>query len=180
MKTYAEYYEDAYGSTQIDYEQIKRFIDSCPEGDIVEIGAGSGRLVPLYTEGRNYLFVEPSSDMLQILNKKILNKRNLKVIDSFAEKLPLSSESVAGVIFAFASLGEMRPILFALYECVRVLKPGGKIYILQNNPETFQTAAVGLNRAIKNKSEASVSAETIRAPEKGPYSFDVHFRNSAT
>lgn len=56
---------------------------------IIDIGAGFGRLTPIYEHRAKYITItDPSSSLLKAPRKKYKNRKNIKVIQSKIENLP--------------------------------------------------------------------------------------------
>ena len=100
-----------------------------PKAVIADIGAGTGKFsAMLAARGCNVIAVEPNADM----RSKLPVLPNLRVVDGTAEAtgLPDSSVDVVTCAQAFHWFdGEKFKA-----ECQRILKPGGRVIVLYNNP----------------------------------------------
>lgn len=177
-KSYAEIYESAYGNVKSDYEQIKNLLDRFPSGSILEIGAGAGRLLDLYLEypNLNFYLIEPSEEMREILKIK-LNKlaiENIQICGGMSFSLPFQSSFFDVVLFPFAGITEMSPLIFTLSEAHRVLKNDGIVYFNAMNPNKSSSLAIGIARSRMTNSKNSISAENFPVPTKGNFFYEVH------
>jgi len=96
---------------------------------IADIGAGTGKFCAmLCARGCDVIAVEPNADM----RSKLPVLPNLRVMDGTAEATGLPDHSVDAVTCAQAFHwfdGEKFKA-----ECLRILKPGGRIFVVYNNP----------------------------------------------
>jgi len=100
-----------------------------PKAVIADIGAGTGKFTSALAErGCNVIAVEPNADM----RSKLPVLPNLRVMDGSAEATGLPDNSVDAVTCAQAfhwfDGGKFK------LECQRILKPGGRVFVLYNNP----------------------------------------------
>ena len=96
---------------------------------IADIGAGTGKFsAMLAARGYDVIAVEPNADM----RSKLPVQPNLRVIDGAAEATGLPDQSVDAVTCAQAFHWFDAEKFKA--ECVRILKPGGRIFVVYNNP----------------------------------------------
>ena len=97
---------------------------------VADIGAGTGSYsVGLAQHGLQVLAVEPSRTMIEQGEQH----QNLEWIKGFAEKLPLASSSVDGVVSILAT-HHFKNLEEGLSEMVRVVKEGGPIVIFTADP----------------------------------------------
>lgn len=102
------------------------------KGDaVLDVGCGTGRLVPLLRKaiGNKGILVESdfSAEMLRIAKSKYF-ERNLFFIQSDAQKIPLK-ENTFDAIICFALFPHLPDKKRALEEFHRILKPKKSIYI---------------------------------------------------
>lgn len=168
--TYSKAFLAAFKGFERDLSHLQKFIRSCPDGAIVEMGAGFGRLLPL-VENRPAFFVEKDLEMLQILRAESAKYSNVTVIESSAQAIPLNSGSVSGAIFAANSLAEMQPLVFALSEASRLLKVDGLVDIAIQNPEFTGEAPASFRLAESEGSTYTCHIDTFPMNSLGPYSF---------
>ena len=103
-------------------EIFLKYIES--DDNVLEIGAGTGRLsVPISERGAKLTAVDTSQDMLNILKKKLNNIETYVVVD---EKLPFESNSFDKIV-ACDVMVHFEDWTKFLKEHTRVCKPGGLI-----------------------------------------------------
>ncbi|MDF2947512.1 MAG: type 11 methyltransferase [Bacillales bacterium] len=101
-------------------------------GKVLEIGSGTGINFPLYTKCDEVIALEPNSHMIE---NSIVRKNNarvpIKIIQSKAEKLdfPDSYFDTVVITLVLCSVNDMEQVI---NECKRVLKPNGKLLILEH------------------------------------------------
>jgi ubiquinone/menaquinone biosynthesis C-methylase UbiE len=102
------------------------------EGEVLEVGAGTGLNLPHYERAERVLTVEPDPSMARRLRKRADQARvPVDVIAGAGESLPFPDESfdTAVVTFVFCSVED--PAV-ALAELRRVLRSGGRLVILEH------------------------------------------------
>jgi ubiquinone/menaquinone biosynthesis C-methylase UbiE len=106
------------------------------DGDVLELGAGTGVNLDYYQQGNlsSLTLVEPDPFMRRRLARKLgqtsIAKRT-KILDSGAEVLPLGDASVDAVV-ATLVLCSVRDVARVLGEARRVLRPGGKLALIEH------------------------------------------------
>jgi ubiquinone/menaquinone biosynthesis C-methylase UbiE len=98
------------------------------QGDILEIGVGTGVNLPLYSEGTTVVAGDISRDMLARSTRRAASAR---LIQFNAQQLPFASERfdvVAGSL-VFCSIDNPQR---GLSEVKRVLRPGGRLILLEH------------------------------------------------
>jgi ubiquinone/menaquinone biosynthesis C-methylase UbiE len=105
-------------------------IDDLPEGDILEIGHGTGHLLlRLMRLDRNVVGIDPSTQMTRIATKRLRRTGyNPLVIRSEAQRLPLPKECFPVIISTFPSAFIFDPD--TLGEVYRVLQSEGVFVIV--------------------------------------------------
>jgi ubiquinone/menaquinone biosynthesis C-methylase UbiE len=99
------------------------------EGDVLEIGFGSGLNLPYYDTGkvRRIFGLEPSEGMRRKAQPNVdTSGLDVEFIDLPGETIPLESKTVDTVLVTF-TLCSIDEALVALEGMRRVLKPGGKL-----------------------------------------------------
>lgn len=101
-------------------------------GEVLEVAVGTGRNFAYYPEGAHLTGVELSPAMLEIAHKRAAElgvEVDLRVGD--AQCLPFPNESFDTVVFTLAlcTIPDERK---ALCEAHRVLKPGGRLLLLEH------------------------------------------------
>lgn len=125
---------DALASVEPIHPEILRAI-RVPDGTVVDIGAGSGRLTRfLARSASNVVAVEPSAGLCQLLRARL---PAVRVVRAWAEALPLRSRSIDMT----AACGTLGPDARVLSELKRVTRPGGEILLISpEQPEWFEAA----------------------------------------
>jgi ubiquinone/menaquinone biosynthesis C-methylase UbiE len=102
------------------------------EGDVVEIGSGTGASLPHYERAARVVAVEPDESMASRLPARIAEASvPIEVVNGHAEELPFTDESFDAAVFAFVLCSVEDPGR-ALAEARRVLKPNGKLVLLEH------------------------------------------------
>lgn len=104
------------------------------QGDVLEIGAGTGANLNFYPESvGGVILSEPDDAMRAQLKQKIAQfpQLNIELINDAAEVLSLADETVDVVVVALVCCSVQNP-LQSLAEIYRVLKPGGKFIFLEH------------------------------------------------
>lgn len=122
FEKYPKKYEDWFENNQFAYQSellaIKKLMPTNGEG--IEIGVGSGRFAePLGIK----LAVEPSPMM-----REIAEKREIKVIDAVAEKLPFDDKQFDFALMV-TTICFLDDIETAFKEAHRILEPSGSLII---------------------------------------------------
>ncbi|MFH0883239.1 MAG: ubiquinone/menaquinone biosynthesis methyltransferase [bacterium] len=101
----------------------------------LDIATGSG---PLMVEGlrrqpgSRWIGLDPSRELLRLARKR-KTLRNELLILGVGEKLPLPDQSVHGITIAYGLRNFADPVA-GVGEMARVLRPGGKVFILEFHP----------------------------------------------
>jgi SAM-dependent methyltransferase len=106
------------------------------QGDVVEIGAGTGANLEHYGDLNSLLCIEPDQAMRKRLEKRAetLNlKFDVKVVDTtFGDEVtPLMAGSVDAVVSTLV-LCSVSNLVGALHEIRRVLRPGGSLVVIEH------------------------------------------------
>lgn len=110
---------------------IAELLDSLPEGPIADICSGTLDLTEMLKRQaptRPVMALDFSLPMLSAGRHKVRGQVQIAVAD--AMRLPLGDNSVAGVICGFGVRNIADPKR-AMIECLRTLKPGGNMVILE-------------------------------------------------
>lgn len=107
---------------------------------LLDLGGGTGELANYLPQNLEVTVADPSQAMLEKLKEK---KFKIKVEYQQADgaDLPFADNSFDYLTISDA-LHHFRDVKKALAESKRVLKPGGKIYILEFDPKTFFTKVI--------------------------------------
>lgn len=101
------------------------------EGTIIDLAGGTGDIalgIQELVPGRDIVIVDASSGMLEMAAKR--SKGSLKLVHAQGESIPMESASASVVTLVFG-LRNMTGPSSALKECARILKPGGKLFLLE-------------------------------------------------
>jgi len=99
---------------------------------IIDVGSGTGDLIDLilHKEIINSIYsIDLNNEMLQC-GKKRFNNKNVYFVNADAENLPFKNDFFDKYIVSFC-LRNISNIKKALYEAIRILKPGGTFYCLE-------------------------------------------------
>ncbi|MBI4861451.1 MAG: class I SAM-dependent methyltransferase [Candidatus Riflebacteria bacterium] len=102
------------------------------QGEVLEIGPGTGPNLPYYTKDVRWTGVEPNVRMHGWLEGKAsrLGLR-FRVVESAAERLPAADSSVDAVVSTLV-LCTVRDPPGAVSEAMRVLRPGGRFICIEH------------------------------------------------
>jgi len=112
-------------------EQRRRLLSGL-EGDVVELGSGTGASLPYYERARRVVAVEPDAGMAKRLPARVAEaKVPVEVLTAQAEALPFPDASLDAVValFVLCSVEDQGAVLA---EARRVLRPGGKLVLLEH------------------------------------------------
>lgn len=124
-------------------EELENILKTAAQNEpkkLLDLGGGTGELAKYLPEALEITVADPSKAML----KKAKNKefaQNLKAVLADGADLPFADNSFDYLTISDA-LHHFREVEAALSEARRVLKPGGKIYILDFNPQTIFTKII--------------------------------------
>lgn len=108
--------------------RLFREINELPNGKLLEIGVGNGQHFSLYTT-HTITGIDTSSTMLRIAG--IYNKQHIELLEMNGESLSFRDESFDYVVLSHVIAVVDDPDK-VLTETCRVLKPGGKVFILNH------------------------------------------------
>jgi ubiquinone/menaquinone biosynthesis C-methylase UbiE len=105
---------------------------STAQGDVLEIGAGTGANLAHYPSAvRRLVLAEPDAGMRARLKRKLAERPDVTVIDATAESLPLPDRAFDVVVSTLVLCSVDSPGR-SLAEVWRVLKPGGRFLFLEH------------------------------------------------
>lgn len=135
VENYIKYRPD-YSFEVIDFFEKK--LQGTSSHIIADIGSGTGILTALFLKNKNtVLAVEPNEPMRKAAEQLLISYLNFISIDGTAEDTTLSNDSVdfivAGQAFHWFDKEKFRK------ECLRILKPNGKVLLLWNTRDNVKT-----------------------------------------
>ncbi|MBA2537553.1 MAG: methyltransferase domain-containing protein [Actinobacteria bacterium] len=102
------------------------------EGDVLEVGVGTGRNLPHYVRARRVVAIEPDSGMAKRLPERLAAaKIPVEVVSASAERLPFPDASFDAAVSTFVFCSVDDPAV-ALAEIHRVLRPGGRFILMEH------------------------------------------------
>ena len=123
------------------------------EGEVLEIGAGTGWNLPHYRAATRVVAVEPDAGMAKRLPEKLAQARvPVEVVTTQAESLPFPDASFDAVVSTFVLCSVEDPPR-VLAELRRVLRPAGRLVLLEHvrgtgRTERWQNRLTGLHRTL--------------------------------
>ena len=114
------------------FEGGREWVCSRANGEVLEIAAGTGRNLPFYRADANLTAVELSPAMLEIARRRaetLGREADLRVRD--AQDLPFPDAGFDAVVCTLGLCTIPSPEL-AVREAARVLKPGGRLLLLEH------------------------------------------------
>ncbi len=110
------------------------------EWTVADVGAGTGYLLPLLARTfRKVIAVEPVEEMLAAARSRpeIETFHNITFHQGGLEDLPIAAESV-DLALAFLVLHHVPDPAAALVEMARILKPGGRVLVVEQTAHQFR------------------------------------------
>lgn len=102
------------------------------EGDVLEIGGGTGSNLPHYRNAEHVVITEPDPFMREKLHPKLSQARvPVETSDADAQDLPFADDSF-DVAVSTLVLCTVPDLALALAEIRRVLRPGGKLLFMEH------------------------------------------------
>ena len=135
-KVFARFYDRAAqkAETSVLAERRKALLAGL-EGNILEIGAGTGVNFPFYGEEANVLAIEPSPYMLRQAEEKKKDRRNIHLVQASVEqcyaekKVPEGSQDAIVCTLVLCTIPDPQKALSYFYQW---LKPDGKLIIIEH------------------------------------------------
>ncbi|MCL4446522.1 MAG: methyltransferase domain-containing protein [Actinobacteria bacterium] len=118
-------------------------------GDVLEIGAGTGRNVALYPSQLSRLVLtEPDANMRAHLIRKLTDRRDVELETFAAEKLCFDDGSFDWVVstLVLCSVADLKQ---SLAEVHRVLRPGGRLAFIEHVAASERPDLLGWQRRIE-------------------------------
>lgn len=108
----------------------KRLLKQIREGNVLEVGVGTGKNLPYYPVVKNCVGIDLSEGMLNHA-KKFAIKKNVKLVQADAQNLPFRDGYFDMVITTYVFCSVPNPEQ-GLNEIKRVLKPDGELLMLEH------------------------------------------------
>lgn len=122
----------AMGQRQLD--AYRRSVAGAARGRVLELGVGSGRNLPFYSEAVRFLVgVDPSRELLAMARRaaEAAPLRRIALVEGSAERLPFEQGSFDAVVVTWSLCSIPNPA-GALAEARRVLRPGGELLFVEH------------------------------------------------
>ena len=112
-------------------KKILKFLGKPSDKKILDLGCGKGRFCRKLKDAgfMNIIGAEPSKELIKTARK---NNKDIKFIQASATDLPFSDNEFDSLI-CIEVLGHIPDTEKAVNEMARVLKPGGKLFIIDKN-----------------------------------------------
>ena len=102
------------------------------EGEVLEIGFGTGLNIPFYGNVDVLYALEPNPDIYHLAVERVQHAPfHVKLVQSHAEKLPFADQSLDHVVSTW-TLCSIARLDQALAEIYRVLKPTGTLHLVEH------------------------------------------------
>ncbi|NOY25831.1 MAG: ubiquinone/menaquinone biosynthesis methyltransferase [Oligoflexia bacterium] len=120
-------------------------LKDCAQGDVLDLCAGTLDLTAMLVAGgtRQVHAVDFAEEMLNAGRAKLPPGAPVQIVSADARDLPLPAQSVDGIICGFG-LRNVPELHRAIAECARVLRPGGRLVVLD-----FFVPQSALSRALQ-------------------------------
>lgn len=128
--------------SKISYEQLNRMehrytwaSNFCNNKNVLEVACGSGQgLGILLMAAKSVTAGDITEELVENASKYYKNRANISVID--AEHLPCGNNEV-DILIIFEAIYYLNSVERFIEECLRVLRPGGKVLVATANPDLF-------------------------------------------
>jgi ubiquinone/menaquinone biosynthesis C-methylase UbiE len=112
------------------YDAVAAMLDVQPDDELLDIGCGPGAfLATKARDARRVVGLDPSATMLRVAERKLaerLRAGTARLVKGSADELPLGDGEFSAVTAVFAPCDHA--------EVFRVLRPGGRFVIADNDP----------------------------------------------
>jgi ubiquinone/menaquinone biosynthesis C-methylase UbiE len=137
------------------------------QGDVLEIGAGTGLNLEHYPEGVRLVLLEPDLHMSRKLEERVSGSgRHAEIVAAPAEALPFADASFDAVVTTLV-LCSVTDLGAALAEIRRVLRPGGRLLLIEHvrgarGRAVLQDAIAPASRLLVSCSPNRRTAQAVR------------------
>ena len=141
------------GQEEREMGELRRVLVSGIEGEVLEIGAGTGWNLPHYRAASRVVAVEPDQSMAKRLPEKVAQASvPVETVTAQAEALPFPDASFDAVVSTFVLCSVDDPPR-VLAELRRVLRPGGRLVLLEHvrgegRTARWQDRLTGISRKV--------------------------------
>ena len=138
--------------------------DLVPDGAVLEVGVGTGKTLRYYREGHSVTAIDFSPKMLDRARRNADRRgiqATLQLMDAQALEFPDSTFDSAVSTFVFCSVPDA---VLGLREAYRVVRPGGRVYLLEHVLSGWQPARwlmQRLNGIVRAVHGANISRDTV-------------------
>jgi ubiquinone/menaquinone biosynthesis C-methylase UbiE len=138
------------------------------DGDVLEVGAGTGLNLDHYPAGARLVLLEPDPHMRRKLAERVSESaRKAEIVAAPAEALPFPDQSFDAVVTTLV-LCSVSDLGSALAEIRRVLRVGGRLYLIehvrgQGRQAVVQDVIAPASRLVLSCSPNRRTAQAVRA-----------------
>jgi ubiquinone/menaquinone biosynthesis C-methylase UbiE len=140
----------------------QRLWDLVPDGRLLEIGVGTGKNLPYYGKAHSVTAIDLSPKMLKRAEANALRiEVDLRLMD--AQSMEFMDGSFDSVVSTFVFCSVPDPVL-GLREASRVLRPAGRVYLLEHvlsGKQPMRWLLQRLNGVVSTIGGANVNRETV-------------------
>jgi len=164
---YSAYWEGRDYEHNSEVVALKKILQKIPKiGTIIDIGAGFGRLTPVYAfRGKKVIIAEPSAKLLSLARKNLTNYQNLEFVQAsveiLSEKVPRGRADLVLMVRVAHHLQNLESAFRAVNS---LLKPGGFFVLEFANKLHFKAIFKELLRGNINYS-SELSPKDVRSPK---------------
>lgn len=128
----AERYDAGMGLLERLVGAARREVGEAVRGRVLEVGIGTGRTLPWYREGVEVVGGDLSRPMLEACVARAMSlNRRVALVELDARHLPFGADRFDAVVFTLCLCTIPEPER-ALREALRVVRPGGAVWLLEH------------------------------------------------
>lgn len=122
-------------------EKLRPEVVSKAEGEVLEIGFGTGLNIPYYKNISKLYALEPSAELCKFAQERITKAPfPVEFVQASAENIPFAPNMFDVVVSTWSLCSIPKPEV-ALKEVFRVLKPGGKFVFIEHGKAPIKIIA---------------------------------------